>query len=116
MDTATKELLHYMQVIQGHSKKSALAILKGLSPEGQTAYLLQLRAEHLKKRGLVRGAAAPSTAVDVLEARVKPNKVPYSLLLPPAMLDALKGLSERDGSPVSHHIRMAIKSYLSRNK
>jgi len=32
------------------------------------------------------------------------------------MLDALKGLSERDGSPVSHHIRMAIKAYLSRNK
>ena len=49
-------------------------------------------------------------------ASVKAKKVPYTVLLPPAMLEDLKDLSEVDGDPVSHHIRTAIKAYLSRRR
>jgi len=113
MDTSTKELLHYMQTLEGYSKKSALAILKGLTHQGQTAYLHKLRAQHLASRDRLKGVSSSS---DAIKATVGVKKVPYSLLLPPSMLDALRSLSERDGSSVSHHIRAAIKSYLSRNK
>lgn len=42
----------------------------------------------------------------------KEVKKPYTLLLPPSMLEALTERSNADGASVSHHIRAAIAAYL----
>lgn len=45
-------------------------------------------------------------------ARKKEKKVLFSLLLPPAELEALRALSDESGETVSFHVRQAIRSYL----
>lgn len=115
MNADSKELLHLLQVIRRHSKKDALAIMRGLAPEGQHSLLIELRRIFLESQGqraLPLASAQP--VMPVQKAPGKAKKVPYSLLLPPAMLEDLRLLSERDGAPVSHHIRLAIKAYLAR--
>lgn len=117
MNTDSKELLDLLQKVRRHSKKDAMAIMRGLAPEGQRSLLIELRRVLLEARGqrtLPLAAFAPLGSGMPQEALVRAKKVPYSLLLPPAMLESLKALSERDGSPVSHHIRVAIKSYLAK--
>lgn len=44
--------------------------------------------------------------------RKKAKKVLFSLLLPPAELDALRILSDETGETVSSHVRQAIRNYL----
>jgi len=117
MKSDSKELLDLLQKVRRHSRKDALAIMRGLSPEGQHSLLIELRRAFLELRGQ-RAMTFDPPAADrprkPLGEPVRAKKVPYSLLLPPSMLEALKDLSERDGAPVSHHIRVAIKAYLSR--
>lgn len=53
------------------------------------------------------------------ESPAKPRKEikkPYTLLLPPSMLEALTERSNADGDSVSHHIRAAIAAYLRGGK
>jgi len=116
MNADSKELLHLLQVIRRHSKKDALAIMRGLAPEGQRSLLIELRRISLESQGqrALPLASAQPPVTPVQKAPGKAKKVPYSLLLPPAMLEDLRLLSERDGAPVSHHIRLAIKAYLAR--
>jgi len=94
-----------------------MAIMRGLTPEGQHSLLVELRRVFLEARGqrtLVLDAPASAGHGTPLTEPTKAKKVPYSLLLPPSMLEGLKALSERDGAPVSHHIRVAIRAYLTR--
>jgi hypothetical protein len=117
MNAESRELLHLLQTVRRYSKKDALALMRGLAPEGQRSLLIELRRIFLESRGqksLPLAPVQPSVTVQAQEAPGKAKKVPYSLLLPPAMLESLKALSERDGAPVSHHIRLAIKAYLSK--
>lgn len=116
MNQTAKELLSLLQDVRRHSKKDALSIMRGLTPEGQHSLLLELRRHALESRGqgvLPIGQAAPRKAS--LPA-VKAKKVPYTVLLPPSMIEGLKDLSDADGAPVSHHIRLAIKAYLERRR
>lgn len=113
MNAESKELLDLLQKVRRHSKKDAISIMRGLAPEGQKSLLIELRRAFLEFRGQARlPLPTPNTTQSKAPERVK--KVPYSLLLPPAMLDGLKVLSEHDGAPVSHHIRLAIKAYLAK--
>lgn len=117
MNTESKELLHLLQTVRRHSKKDAMALMRGLAPEGQRSLLIELRRVLLESRGqktLPLAPAQPSIPLSAQQTPGKAKKVPYSLLLPPAMLESLKELSERDGAPVSHHIRLAIKAYLGK--
>lgn len=62
-------------------------------------------------------ATSPISQVDpppskALSKPGKQKKVMYSILLPPADLEALRGLSERSDETVAHHVRTAIKRYL----
>jgi len=53
------------------------------------------------------------------ESPAKPHKEvkrPYTLLMPPSMLEALTERSNADGASVSHHIRAAIAAYLKEGK
>ena len=123
MNQTSKELLKLLQEVRRHTKKDALAVMRGLTPDGQNSLLAELRMRVLEASGQSRlplgsretfreAPAAPAAPA----ASVKAKKVPYTVLLPPAMLEDLKDLSEVDGDPVSHHIRTAIKAYLSRRR
>jgi len=102
-----RELLQLLTDVEGHSRAAAKAVIDGLTKEGCMTYLV-----HLRQRALLASAeAAPVTTVSSV-VPVRARKVPYTLLLQPEQLDALKSVSERDGSPVSHHIRQAIRAYL----
>lgn len=114
MNSDSKELLELLQRFKRHSKKDALAIMRGISPEGQRSLLLELRQAALERHGqtvfnLTNGLV---TAFEGPKALPVDKKVAYSLLLPPAMLATLRALSRGDGAPVSQHIRTAIKAYL----
>lgn len=57
----------------------------------------------------------PKRPAKAPERPAKPRKEvkkPYTLLLPPSMLEALAERSNDDGASVSHHIRAAIAAYL----
>lgn len=117
MNQTSKELLALLQTVRRHSKKDALAIMRGLTPDGQHSLLVELRRLAIEERGqtlLPLGNQAPS--VPKLGASARAKKVPYTVLLPPSMVEALKALSDADGAPVSHHIRLAIKAYLERRR
>lgn len=117
MNQAAKELLKLLQDVRGQTKKDALAIMRGLTPEGQNSLLAELRMRVLEASGQSRlPLGSRETFRESPAASVKAKKVPYTVLLPPAMLEDLKDLSEVDGDPVSHHIRTAIKAYLSRRR
>lgn len=117
MNQASKELLQLLQKVRRHSKKDALSLMRGLTPEGQNSLLIELRRHALESAGQSRLPFSPrDTSREAPEASVRAKKVPYTVLLPPSMLESLKELSELDGDPVSHHIRAAIKAYLSKRR
>lgn len=117
MNQASRELLKLLIEVRGHSKKDAMALMRGLAPEGQHSLLIELRRRALEGNGqrvlpIALGVAPRKAQEDPKSTK----KVPYTVLLPPTMIEALKDLSEIDGEPVSHHIRAAIKAYLSRTR
>lgn len=117
MNQTSKELLKLLQEVRRHTKKDALAVMRGLTPDGQNSLLAELRMRVLEASGQSRlPLGSRETFREATAASVKAKKVPYTVLLPPAMLQDLKDLSEVDGDPVSHHIRTAIKAYLSRRR
>lgn len=109
MDKRSTELLDLLQVVRRHSKKDALGIMRGLTPEGQVALLDALRLERKGQQRLPMAMPEPSPAP-------RAKKVAYSLLLPPEMLDAVKAAADRDGSSASQFIRTAIAKQLGRVK
>lgn len=109
MDKRSTELLDLLQVVRRHSKKDALGIMRGLTPEGQVALLDALRIERKGQQRLPMAMPDPTPAP-------RPKKVAYSLLLPPEMLEAVKAAADRDGSSASQFIRTAISKQLGRVK
>lgn len=109
MDKRSTELLDLLQVERRHSKKDALAIMRGLTPEGQVSLLDALRIERKGQQRLPMAMPDPTPAP-------RPKKVAYSLLLPPEMLEAVKAAADRDGSSASQFIRTAIARQLGRVK
>lgn len=116
MNQTSKELLNLLQTVRRHSRKDALSIMRGLAPEGQHSLLIELRRHAIEANGQGLLPIAPVKASGVVYPEPRTKKVPYTVLLAPAMIDALKDLSETDGEPVSHHIRAALKAYLSRRR
>lgn len=109
MDKRSTELLDLLQVVRRHSKKDALAIMRGLTPEGQVSLLDALRIERKGQQRLPMAMPDPTPVP-------RPKKVAYSLLLPPEMLEAVKAAADRDGSSASQFIRTAIAKQLGRVK
>lgn len=111
-----RELVELLRKHEGLSKQAALRAVSESAPDSLEAALVKLRMVDLESSGqLVLPVPAPSVAAaEAGSLQSRPKKVPYTLLLPPAMLEALKALSDDDGAPVSHHIRQAIKGYLKR--
>lgn len=110
MTPKTKELYNLLIEVNKLSKKQALTVISGLTGEGLQALANDLRRKKVHLQGLKSPAVVP------LEAPVKAKKVPYTVLLPPKMVEGLKSLSDVDGAPVSHHIRMAILAYLDKRR
>jgi hypothetical protein len=110
MDKNAADLLQLFQIMHGLSKKEALVRLKALSPEGQRLTLATMRKLKLEQDGhqmrLDVGAATYASPPE------RAKKVPYTLLLPPMLLDAVKDAVELDGSSVSQFIRTAIADKL----
>lgn len=110
-----RELIGYLRRFEGRSKSEALQEIATCTEESLMRSLLGYR-----KRAVALGTAPesvsralPAQAVVVSAAdKVKAKKVPYTLLMPPEQLDALKVLAEEDGASVSHHIRQAVRLYL----
>ncbi|MGZ2905025.1 ribbon-helix-helix protein, CopG family [Pseudomonas aeruginosa] len=108
-----RELIQLLMDVDGHSKAAAKQVLNGLAPEGRLAELHQLRRIKLERSGLRQleeGGAKPSTPP--AKGATKPKKVPYTLLMQPEQLEALRSLAEKDDTSVSHHIRQAVRAYL----
>ena len=114
MDKVSTELVGLWQSLQGMTKREALLRLKSMTPEGQRVALGGLRQLKLERDGQQRlevGDVVYPTAPPV-----STKKVPYTLLLPPAMLEAVKGAVELDGSSVSQFIRSAVADKLRGRK
>lgn len=111
-----RELVELLRKHEGLSKQAALRAVAEASPDSLEASLVKLRMVELESLGqLPLPVSSPSgAAAEAVSSPARPKKVPYTLLLPPAMLEGLKALSDADGAPVSHHIRQAIKGYLKR--
>lgn len=109
MDKNAADLLQLFQVMHGLSKKEALGRLKSLSPEGQRLTLATMRKLKLEQDGQLRLDVG---AVTYAKPPERAKKVPYTLLLPPMMLEAVKDAVELDGSSVSQFIRTAIADKL----
>lgn len=109
MDRRSTELLDLLQVVRRHSKKDALGIMRGLTPEGQVALLDALRLERKGQQRLPMAMPDPTPAP-------RAKKIACSLLLPPEMLEAVKAAADRDGSSASQFIRTAIVKQLGRVK
>ena len=111
-----RELVELLRKHEGLSKQAALRAVSESAADSLEAALAKLRMVDLESSGqLVLPVPAPSVAAaEAGSPQPRPKKGPYTLLLPPAMLEALKAPSDEDGAPVSHHIRQAIKGYLKR--
>lgn len=60
----------------------------------------------LSPKSATKAAPAP------LKPSARPKKVMFSILLPPADLEALRALSEQTGETMAYHVRSAIRRYL----
>jgi len=113
-----RELVDLLVDIEGLSKTAAKRILVEAKPGDLLVALTRLQQVKLEREGQARldlsvSGDSPSVAPPGRPSGdSKAKKVPYTLLLPPEQLSALRALSERDDTSVSHHIRQAIRSYL----
>jgi len=107
-----RELISLLIELDGLSRSSAREVVRTATNDSLSSMLHALRLKKLEINGQQRmnlGLKAPVVAPAL---RSKSKKVPYTLLLPPEQLAALKAVSEADDSSVSHHIRQAIRAYL----
>jgi predicted DNA binding CopG/RHH family protein len=102
-------LVDLMVEVHSLSRRAAIAVLKNYTPAGRVYLMEQLRKMKLEKEGQQRldvgGFVYP-------ELPAKAKKVPYTLLLPPAMLEAIKDAVALNGLPMSQFIRNAIEKEL----
>lgn len=125
-----REMLRLLCEVKGYSKAKAKATFDVLSPVERGDYLRALRGAKSRmdeapapfvsiprpsvEERSQETAQAPNAAHAKPLGRSRSKKVPYTLLMQPEQLEALKACSEADGETVSHHIRQAIRDYLSR--
>lgn len=108
-----RELLQLLIEVEGYSKAAAKRILNGIEPKSALADLERLRRHKLlMKAGQAHALAVKGEEEGEKVRAGKAKKVPYTLLMPPDQLEALRNLAEKDDTSVSHHIRQAVRSYL----
>lgn len=113
MDKKTAELLSLLQSVNGMTKGAALAEIKSLTAKGQAMALSALRLEKLEREGQLRLGVGDAPRAS---PESKANKVPYTLLMPPALLEAVKAAVELEGLSVSQFIRSAVADKLRGRK
>ena len=102
-----------MQLLRKHeamSKAQAQAYIEQATEKSLDAALVKLRSLETPSALSNQSVPSPQAKAPVESARLK--KVPYTLLMHPEHLEALKVIADRDASSVSHHIRQAIRAYL----
>lgn len=112
----------FLELNPGSTESMARNLIKQLDRGMQPAVLAEwkaqakLRADGQQalpldppRKGVRKAPESPATPR-------KEVKKPYTLLLPPSMLEALTERSNADGASVSHHIRAAIAAYLRGGK
>lgn len=120
-----RELLDLLVEFEGQSRAGAKRLLAESREVDLLLALDKLRRAKLERNGqqtlpISHPASAttpktpPKQPAQPSQGDSKAKKVPYTLLLPPSQLDALKALAEASDLAVSHHIRQAIKQYLIR--
>ena len=107
-----RELLDLLVDLDGLSRTAAKHVLRTATNDSLFDMLNALRRKKLEVNGQQRIRFESSKPVAASEPRQRSKKTPYTLLLPPEQLAALRALSEDDGASVSHHIRQAIRLYL----
>ncbi len=125
-----REMLRLLCEVKGYSKAKAKATFDLLPPVERVDILRGLREAKsrmdeapapfvsivrpvIEERPPVADQASSPTEIKPV-GRTRSRKVPYTLLMQPEQLEALKACSEADGETVSHHIRQAVRDYLSR--
>lgn len=113
----------FLELNPGQTEALARGVVKRISRGNQAAVLADWKAEARRRSEEHRGTPSVERAVmPAVEESVRPAKViretkkPYTLLLPPSMLEALVERANVDGASVSHHIRTAIAAYLKGGK
>lgn len=116
--TERRELIDLLIEFEGMSRTAAKRVVGDAKPFDLARSLEALRNAKAMRSGST--ASQPAELAEKPESIDKPQvresrskKVPYTLLLPPEQLEALKVFAERDDSSVSHHIRQAIRLYLN---
>lgn len=107
-----RELIDLLVQFEGLSRSGAKLAVNESTPDSIASSLTVLRRKKIEALGQQSIDLGLSPPVASPEPRSKSKKVPYTLLLPPEQLAALRALSEADDSSVSHHIRQAIRVYL----
>lgn len=102
-----RELVRLLRKHEGMSKAQAQAYFEQATEESLNVALSKLL---LLEVPAVNTLVDPSPVAPTRSPRLK--KVPYTLLMQPEHLEALKVIADRDASSVSHHIRQAIRAYL----
>lgn len=107
-----RELISLLIEFEGLSRSGARRAVNEASYPSLSDSLSRLRRLKLEKHGQQLIDLPSTPPLSPPEPLPKSKKVPYTLLLPPEQLEALKMRSEADDSSVSHHIRQAIRLYL----
>jgi len=118
-----RELLDLFVELEGQSRAGAKRLLADSQEQSLQDALHRLRRVKLERNGqaslslpagdLKTPAKTPAKAVS---GDSKAKKVPYTFLIAPAQLEALNALSEQTDLAVSHHIRQAIRAYLTHRR
>jgi len=118
-----RELIDLFVELEGQSKAGAKRLLSDSREQSLQDALHRLRRVKLERNGQVSLPLAASvrqspskTPVAAVSGGSKAKKVPYTFLIAPDQLEALNALSERSDLPVSHHIRQAIRAYLTHRR
>lgn len=113
----------FLELNPGSSEPEARNVVKRIERGMQPAFLAKwkalakLRADGQQALPLVDQAAKGlSKAPERPVKAVRELKKPYTLLLPPSMLEALAERASEDGESVSHHIRAAVSAYLGKGR
>jgi len=118
-----RELLDLFVELEGQSRAGAKRLLSDSQEQSLQDALHRLRRVKLERNGQtalplpVGDAKTPAkTPAKASGSDSKAKKVPYTFLIPPSQLEALNALSEQSDLPVSHHIRQAIRAYLTHRR
>lgn len=107
-----REVIQLLIEFEGLSRAAARRAVNEATSSSLSDTLFRLRRLKLERNGQQSMKLPLSSPVAPPKPKSRAKKVPYTLLLPPEQLDALRAISDADDSSVSHHIRQAIRIYL----